>query len=169
MNEFGVDLFPYKEEKNHYCGASWPVWTVGIAATANAEGDLDLVTKLIAQQTRHAIVHKTFYESMEMDTGMAWRWPGQLWHAAAYISYYLYGILGITYDATGLYFHPAVPELFQNLSVENFAYRRACLTIKIKGWGEHWNMLLDGEKADYIPADIAGAHEVQFVCSKEMK
>ena len=38
------------------------------------------------------------HEVVDVDTGRAWRWPGQLWHAAGFISTILYGLLGISYD-----------------------------------------------------------------------
>ena len=110
MNEFGVSVFPYREETNHFYNATWVAWTAGMSAAAGREGRLDLLTRMIAQQVRNGVMNKTFYEVIDYHTVRAWRWPGQLWHAMAFVSYFFLGILGIEYDECGLTFHPALPE-----------------------------------------------------------
>ncbi len=54
-------------------------------------------------------MHKTFYEVVDVETGEAWRWPGQLWHAAGFISCIYFGLLGIQYDGKGMTVGP-VPQ-----------------------------------------------------------
>ena len=84
-----MTCFRTEERKNHFCHASWGVWNAGIAAAANENDSGDLVWKLLMQQTRNAVMHKTFYEVVDVETGEAWRWPGQLWHAAGIYLLYL--------------------------------------------------------------------------------
>ncbi|SDX61349.1 Glycosyl hydrolases family 32 N-terminal domain-containing protein [Paenibacillus sp. CF384] len=162
MNEFGVNVFPYRPETNHFCNAAWVVWTSGMAAAAGREGRLDLLTTLIAQQVRNSVMNKTFYEVIDYQTGKAWRWPGQLWHAAGFISYFLLGVLGMEYDEQGASFAPAVPEMLRDLKVENLRYRKAVFDIVVHGWGTNFAMHCDGQAIKHIPADLAGKHYLEF-------
>lgn len=162
MNEFGVNVFPYRRETNHFCNAAWVVWTAGMAAAAGREGMLDLLLRLIVQQVRNCLMNKTFYEVIDFHTGRAWRWPGQLWHAAGFLSYFYLGVLGLEYDERGLYFSPAVPELLSGVRIENFSYRKASLNIVVHGWGTHYALMLDGTATDHISAHIEGSHLVEL-------
>jgi hypothetical protein len=162
MNEFGVDVFPYRPETNHFCGAGWVVWTAGIAAAANREGRLDLLQHLIGQQVRNAVTNKTFYEVIDVESGRAWRWPGQLWQAAGFLSYVYNGVLGMEFTEQGLKLNAAVPETLADMRVSNFAYRGAILDIKVSGWGTAGEMYLDGEKAEIIPTHLTGRHLVEL-------
>lgn len=167
MNEFGVNVFPYRKETNHFCNAAWVAWTAGIAAAAGREGDLDLLMKLIAQQVRNCVMNKTFYEVIDYNTGRAWRWPGQLWHAAGFLSYFYLGVLGMEYDEEGLYFTPAVPEPLSGLKLVNFRYRRAVFDISVKNWGTDFILKLDGIVTSHIPAHLEGRHTIElFMASK---
>lgn len=163
MNEFGVNVFPYREEVNHFCNAAWVVWTAGMAAAAGRERNLDLLMRLIAQQVRNCVMNKTFYEVIDYKTGRAWRWPGQLWQAAGFISYFYFGVLGLEYGECGLTLTPAVPKLFSNLRIESFRYRKATLDFIVHGWGTQGTVKLDGTAIDCIPADIEGKHTVEVL------
>ncbi|WP_054025269.1 GH32 C-terminal domain-containing protein [Bacillus sp. FJAT-28004] len=162
MNEFGVNVFPYRQESNHFCNSAWVVWTSGMAAAAGREGRLDLLMTFIAQQTRNSVMNKTFYEAIDYQTGRAWRWPGQLWHAAGFISYFHLGVLGMEYDEQGLTFAPAVPETLRDLRVENLRYRMAIFDIIVHGWGTEFVMKCDGNQVDQLPAEINGKHLIEF-------
>ncbi|MBP3964751.1 GH32 C-terminal domain-containing protein [Paenibacillus lignilyticus] len=162
MNEFGVNVFPYRPETNHFCNAAWVVWTSGMAAAAGREGRLDLLTTLIAQQVRNSVMNKTFYEVIDYQTGKAWRWPGQLWHAAGFISYFLLGVLGMEYDEQGVAFAPAVPEMLRDLRLENLRYRKAVFDIAVHGWGTKFAMHCDGQAIQHIPAGLTGKHYLEF-------
>ncbi|GLX66063.1 GH32 C-terminal domain-containing protein [Paenibacillus glycanilyticus] len=162
MNEFGVNVFPYRPETNHFCNAAWVVWTSGMAAAAGREGRLDLLTTLIGQQVRNSVINKTFYEVIDYQTGKAWRWPGQLWHAAGFISYFLLGVLGMEYDEEGATFAPAVPEMLCDLKMENLRYRSAVFDIAVHGWGTAFAMTCDGEPLDKIPVTMTGRHVLEF-------
>ena len=162
MNEYGVDPFPYRQDKNHFCGSSWPVWTAGIAAAANRENDAETIMELIAGQTRHAIIHKTFYEATDLVSGRSWRWPGQLWHAAGYVSYVLYGLLGMEYDESGLRFHPVIPKQIGGFDLSGLKYRGAEFDISVSGDASNGAMLLDGVAVEHISPDLRGRHILEF-------
>ncbi len=160
MNEFGVNVFPYRKEVNHFCNAAWAAWTAGMAAAAAGAGRPDILKTFIAQQTRNALLNKTFYEVVDYQSGKAWRWPGQLWHAAAFISYFLFGVLGIRYGEEGLTLTPCVPEELADMSVYNVKYRGMELDFTIVGSGTKWRMFVNGEEAEGIPASAQGSVEV---------
>lgn len=160
MNEFGVDVFPYRAETNHFCKAGWVAWTAGMAAAAGREGRLDILEQLIGQQVRNAVMNKTFFEVVDHKSGRAWRWPGQLWQATGFLSYFYLGVLGIEYNQNGLTFYPAVPQSLKDMEVRNFRYRNATLHIKIKGWGTTGFITLDGQRIDTIPANLEGKHSI---------
>lgn len=162
MNEFGVNVFPYRKETNHFCNAGWVVWTAGMAAAASREGRLDLLEAMIGQQVRNAVTMKTFYEVIDYKSGRAWRWPGQLWQAAGFLSYFYLGVLGMEYDERGLTLHPAVPRSLADLEISNFHYRKAALDIKVKGWGTRGSVFLDGKPVQILPASLEGRHRVEI-------
>lgn len=160
MTDYGIQLFPYKKKDNHFCGSIWLVWEAGFAAAASAEGDSDLIHQLMGQQVRTAIMNKTFYEVIDADTGKSWRWPGQLWHAAGFISLLFFGLFGISYTEEGLRFSPAVSRELANSHLTDFKYRHASLDIEIDGYGTRGRTLLDGEPCEIIPRDIEGKHKI---------
>ncbi|MFC5649448.1 hypothetical protein ACFPYJ_09945 [Paenibacillus solisilvae] len=107
-------------------------------------------------------MNKTFYEVIDYQTGKARRWPGQLWHAAGFISYFYLGVLGMEYEEQGLNFAPAVPETLRDLRVENLRYRMAIMDIVVHGWGTAFVMICDGKIVKQIPADMKGKHVLEF-------
>jgi hypothetical protein len=162
LNEFGVNVFPYREETNHFCNAAWVAWSAGMAAAAGREGRLDLLQQLIGQQVRNAVMNKTFFEVIDFKSGRAWRWPGQLWQATGFLSYFYLGVLGIEYNKDGLTFHPAVPEKLADMEVSNFRYRNATFEIRVKGWGTSGYLTLDGVRIDAVPTNLEGTHTLEL-------
>lgn len=168
MTEFGLDLFPCRKEKNHFCHSSWGVWNAGIAAAACETGNFALVWKLLMQQVRNAIINRTFYEVVDVDTGRAWRWPGQLWHAAGFISTIFYGLLGISYDEKGMYLNPVFcPDTettgLHQIRLTGLRFGKGVYDIFSTPGGRQ--ILLDGQEVSYIPAELSGRHEVDIkVC-----
>lgn len=158
MTEFGIDLFPYRNEKNHFCHSSWGVWNAGFASAACEIGNSELIWKLIMQQVRNVIFNKTFYEVIDLESGRAWRWPGQLWHAAGFISTIYFGILGISYDINGMYMKPVRQKNIKEICLKNLRFGMGIYDITSCGNGDQ--IYLDGCAVDYIPADLEGRHEV---------
>lgn len=160
LTEFGITLFPYREEKNHFCGSAWVVWSTGIASAAAKVGDSALVFSLIAQQVRNCLMNKTFHEVIDVDTGLAWRWPGQLWHAAGFLSFFVYGVLGISYDEQGMRFSPAVDERLADISISGLHYGKAVLEIRVQGFGTDLRPYLEGEPCNVLPRTLEGRHVI---------
>jgi hypothetical protein len=160
MSEYGVVLFPYKAPVNHFCGSVWYCWQAGIARAAARVGDAGLVHQLIGQQVRTVVRNKTFYEVTEAATGYSWRWPGQLWHAAGFVSLVFFGLLGMRYDLDGLTFHPAVTPALDGTRLERLRYRGARLDVEIRGHGPRCEVTLDGRPVDRIAPSTTGRHAV---------
>jgi hypothetical protein len=160
MSEYGLVLFPYREDDNHFCHSVWYCWQAGIARAAAQAGDAALVHQLLGQQMRSAVLNKTFYEVTDAGTGEAWRWPGQLWHAAGFVSLVLYGLLGIRYDVQGMTFTPAVVPVLAGVRVDGLRYRDAILDIEIRGHGTRCVAMLDGRRVQRVEADCTGRHSL---------
>lgn len=163
MSEYGLVLFPYRDDDNHFCHAVWYCWQAGIARAAARVGDAALVHQLLGQQTRTAVLHKTFYEVTDARTGESWRWPGQLWHAAGFVSLVLLGLFGIRYDVDGMTFTPAVSAVLDGARVDGLRYRAAVLDIEIRGHGTRCHVILDGHRVERVAADCTGRHSVVLV------
>ena len=162
MTQFGVILFPDRIEKNHFCGSIWAVWEAGIAAASAEAGKYDLAYRLMFQQIRNCIINKTFYEVIDAESGLAWRWPAQLWHAAGFISILYYGILGISCDEKGMTFSPMLKKEWVGTKIGNLKYGKAVLQICFSGSGFFKEMQLDGIKVDRIPRNLQGEHQVEI-------
>ena len=160
MSEYGILLFPHKEKLNHFCGSVWTVWEAGFAAAASACGKKELIWKLIAQQIRNCIMNKTFYEVIDGESGIAWRWPGQLWHAAGFLSLLLFGVLGIEYKEDGVWFHPCIPKELSSFSLDGFRYGNAVFDIHTEGTGSGYILTIDGVICDKIRSGMTGYHSI---------
>jgi len=164
--ENGIRLFPYRRDRNHFTHASWGVYSTGFAQAMAQQGALDDLWKLICQQVRLAVMYCTFYEVMDTDTGRCWRWPEQTWHAAGFISIFLYGVLGLHYDETHIWLEPHVPIELSDICLSGLAWRDAIFTIQIQGYGQKEHMLLDGQSVENIPATLCGQHQLQVLMDK---
>ena len=162
MGEFGMDLFPDREQTNHYCHSVWEVYKAGFAAAAAERGDSEFLLRFVSQQLRNCIMNKTFHEVIDHSSGKCWRWPGQLWQAAGYLSCLIYGFLGLSYDEKGMRIHPAIPDCMNGISLKGLRYRKALLDIEVHGNGAAFIMMIDGECAEIIPTDITGSHQIQL-------
>ncbi|MDC7287645.1 hypothetical protein NXH76_07520 [Blautia schinkii] len=167
MCEYGVVLFPYRKEQNHFCGAVWGVWQAGIAAAASEAGREDILYKLLYQQIRICIMNKTFYEVIDAGNGTAWRWPAQLWHAAGFISIIYYGVLGISYDEQGMRIRPLIAKEWAGMRIYGFRYGRAEFDIISEGYGKLEEMLMDNDSIEFIPKGITGKHCIRLRLNKE--
>lgn len=163
LSDFGLNWYPFAEGKNHFWNSCWVSWSMGVAIAAGRAGKIDMLNKLIFQQVRNVLMNKTFHEAIDNDTGRAWRWPGLPWHAAAFIGFIIYGVLGVSYDENGLHFQPAVPKAFANTKLENMLYRNSKLSIELCGTGTEFDFYLDGKKGKpHIPLDMSGEHQIRI-------
>lgn len=160
MSDYGVVLFPHRDDDNHFCHSVWYCWEAGLARAAAGVGDAALVHRLIAQQVRTVVLNKTFYEVTDARDGKSWRWPGQLWHAAGFVSKVLSGVFGVRYDERGMTFVPAVAREFEGARLEGLRYRAATLDLEIQGFGTRCTLLVDGRPAERLDAAISGRHDV---------
>ena len=160
MSDYGLELFPYRDDDNHFCHSVWYCWQAGIARAAARAGDAGLVRQLIAQQTRTAVLNKTFYEVTDARSGESWRWPGQLWHAAGFVSLLLFGLFGVRYDLDGMTFTPAVAPEFDGARIDGLRYRDAVLDVQIRGSGNRCEVTLDGRRIERVDAGCTGRHSV---------
>ncbi len=158
--EYGIVLYPYKEKINHFTGSVWGVWQAGFAQAAACTKNIPLLEHLLYSQLRIALLNKTFYEVIDASSGIAWRWPGQLWHAAGFISLLYYGVLGIRYDEEGLHFSPAVPVAMAKLRLTGLSYRAATLDIQVAGSGTGHQLFVDERPASHILPSLTGRHRV---------
>lgn len=169
MTEFGLDLFPHRQDSNHFCHSVWNVWNAGFAEAANAEHRDDIVNMLLGQQIRTCIMNKTFYEVVDCKSGIAWRWPGQLWQAMGFASTILYGLLGIRYDENCLTIAPCLPCWADTLSFFGLRYRDAVLDITVRGRGTKYRQLLNGDAMESIPGNLHGAYTVYLTAEGEAR
>lgn len=168
LSDFGLNWYPFAEGKNHFWDTCWVSWSEGIAAAANSVSDVELLRTLIYQQVRNVIINKTFHEAINNTSGKAWRWPGLTWHASGFLGFFVYGILGITYDEDKVVISPLIPAEFEGMQLKNLKYRNSVLDIEIHGMGHDFEMYIDGVKAEYISGDIMGYHHIDFY-SKEVR
>lgn len=164
---YGIRLFPGRVEHNHYVGPVWPVWESGFASACAKKKKEKLLLAMLCQQMRTAVIHKNFYEVLESDNGVSWRWPGQLWHAAGFIAQVLYGLFGISYTENGLYFNPCIPQEIGEISIENLRYQSSVLNVKIVGKGLKKCVILDDKTVQYIPSGITGKHMINILLSEK--
>lgn len=163
---YGICVFPNRKEHNHFVGTVWPVWESGFASACAKQKEEKVLLTMLCQQMRTAVLHKNFYEVLESESGVSWRWPGQLWHAAGFIAQVLYGLFGISYTEEGLYFNPCIPREIGNVEIENLKYQSSILSIKIDGRGSKKCVILDGEVVRYIPSGIKGKHDINIVLTE---
>ena len=139
----------------------WLFTEVGEVVAMGAEGRMSELEQVFFAGLRDGAFNKTFHECVHWDTGLAWRYGGQLWNAVAYVAMIVQGMLGMEYDESGITFaHRCIPEAFADMRITNLKYRGAVLTIQVNGWGTEGSVLLDGAPATTIPADLAGEHTV---------
>ncbi|MDO4549398.1 MAG: hypothetical protein Q4D04_15010, partial [Clostridia bacterium] len=156
MTPYGISLMPYRRDRNHFSGAIWPVYNTGFAQAAARLGDFETLFTLIAQQVRNAVMNKTFYEVLDAQSGLTWRWPSQTWHAAGFLSMFLYGVFGIRYGAGGLSFSPGVPEKLSDISIYSLRYADAVIDIHTHGWGHIDRITANGHSISSIPITARG-------------
>ncbi len=170
LKEAGIDLFPYRPETNHFVHSVWGVYNAGICSAAAECGKAELILKILMQQIRQCIMNKSFYEVIDCQSEKAWRWPGQLWHAAGFLSIIYYGLCGIHYDTEGMYFTPAIHKEIGAFSVKNLEFGEGIYDLIFQASGTRFLIYMDGEYAGItgtdgyrIKAGSGGNHELSFI------
>jgi hypothetical protein len=150
------------DEGLHGC-EMWVFTEVGEMVAMAKEKQINEVLELLASVIRTATIHKTFQEVVDWPTGKAWRYPGQLWNAMGYISMVYFGVLGMECDEQGVRFPNAcVPKPLANMSIDNFKYRDATLSIRVNGWGTFKRLEQDGAPVRSIDPTVRGKHRVEI-------
>jgi hypothetical protein len=139
----------------------WLFTEVGEVVAMGAEGRMSELKQVFFAGLRDGAFNKTFHECVHWDTGLAWRYGGQLWNAVACVAMIVQGMLGMEYGEDGMTFaHQCIPEALADMRITNLKYRDAVLTVQVNGWGTQGSVLLDGTPAEAIPADLVGEHTV---------
>ena len=154
----------YAWQKSLHGMQVWIFTEVGEMVAMAHEKRIDEVLELFSSVVRTAAMHKSFYECVDWETGAAWRYGGQLWHAMGYISMVQFGLLGMEYNEIGLTFSNAcVPKPLADLELHNFQYRAAIFDIKVVGWGTFDKLILDGKPVDKINSSLKGKHQIEIL------
>jgi glycogen debranching enzyme len=94
--------------------------------------------------------------------------PDQTWSATAYLRMVYFDLFGMRIGADGMAFHPTLPKGWGDVSLEGVHYRKADLTIRLKGAGDKvQSFLLDGKKLaqPVLEGNLKGQHVVEIVLS----
>ncbi len=161
-----------------HCGTIWP-FIQGYWADAAARcGRLDLLDRELTALTKavdrvhnfmeifHPITGEP-YGGLQIDNGVMRIWdscPRQTWSATGYIRMLHQVLMGLKFAPDGIWVQPAVPDRFNNLTLENIRYRKARLHFQVSGAGTLVHTVrLDGKplKKPFIPAGMEGEHQVK--------
>ena len=89
-----------------------------------------------------------------------------LWSMAGNMAMVHRIFMGMNFKANGLAFHPVIPQNYGGTkTLSNFPYRKAHLTITVKGFGNKTEqVLLDGKelKDSFLPDTISGDHKIEI-------
>lgn len=89
-----------------------------------------------------------------------------LWSMAGNMAMVHRVFMGMQFETNGIYFKPAIPAGYGGKkSLTNFKYRKATLSIVVKGYGNEIKRIwLDGKRLQepFIPGDISGHHEIEI-------
>ncbi|MCB0597702.1 MAG: hypothetical protein KDD28_26730, partial [Phaeodactylibacter sp.] len=87
-----------------------------------------------------------------------------LWSMAGNLAMVHRVFMGMSFEADGLRFSPAIPSSYPGTkTLSNFRYRNAILNITVDGFGNQVESItLDGEPLEdaFLPADISGEHAI---------
>lgn len=170
----GAVLYPTIPDDFAYHNKSiWAVWQTPLMFMAGRREHMAVASHLMKSLIRQGALFLTHKENMTYDTGFdentALNSDRQLWSVAAYASMVYRMLFGMEYTEEGIRFHPTVPtELIRGpLSLENFRYRDASLTVRVFGTGQKIKSItVNGrpERLDYVlPASAIGSYTVEIV------
>lgn len=170
----GAVLYPsIPDDFAYHNKGIWAVWQTPLMFMAGKRQHMDVATHLMRSLIRQGALFLTHKENMTYDTGFdentALNSDRQLWSVAAYASMIYRMLFGMEYTEKGIRFHPTVPsELVKGaISLENFKYRNAVLSIRVNGTGEHVKAItVNGkpESIDYLlPVTASGSYTIEIL------
>jgi hypothetical protein len=89
-----------------------------------------------------------------------------LWSMAGNLAMVHRVFIGMDFETNGIRFQPVIPKVYGGTrTLSNFSYRKAKLSITVKGYGNQIDSFtLDGKTSeDFFPADLSGEHTIEIV------
>lgn len=89
----------------------------------------------------------------------------QTWSATAYLNMVLNGLFGLRFSSDQLSFSPYLPAEIHQITLAKLNYRKAVLSISVKGKGANIKSFkLDGKvlPRPQIPSNLSGAHQIEM-------
>ncbi|MFV8326192.1 hypothetical protein [Flavobacterium sp. ZS1P14] len=173
LTEFGVTcIYPQIPGiPPYHNNAIWPFvqsyWNLAAAKVGNEK----VLNHGLASLYRASGLFLTNYENMVAETG---DFKGteinshrMLWSMAGNLSMVYRVFIGMEFSEEGILFHPAIPKEYGGTKkLENFRYRKANLSIMVKGYGNQIaSFTMDGKKTGthFISNAIVGNHTIEIV------
>lgn len=168
LTEFGATcIFPQIPGiPAYHNNAIWPFvqayWNWAAAKTGNE----DVLNHGLASIYRASALFLTNYENMQAETGdfmgTEVNSNRMLWSMAGNMAMVYRVFMGMEFQPDGLHFNPVVPKAYGgDKTLLNFKYRKAILSIEVKGFGTKIKSVsMDGKPAEtaFIPKDASGNH-----------
>ena len=177
--EFGAPVFwPWIADIPPYHNqAVWPFvqsfWMHASAKTGNEQGVLNSIgaiyraAALFATNKENFVAHSGDWNGTQINSS------NMLWSLSGSISITCRVLMGMTYQADGLWFSPFVPKnLAADRILEGFRYRNAVLDLEVEGYGDVVESFeLDGvaKQEHMIPADLNGRHHIKIVLADSFR
>lgn len=158
------DMLPYHNN------ATWPFvesfWALAAAKVGNESSVLKSISAIYRPAALFLTNKENFVSSDGDFAGTQINSSNMLWSLSGNIALVYKILFGIQYNENSLVFRPLVPKaLAGKRTLENYAYRKALLTIEMEGYGNKIaSIFLDGVllHGDSIPANLKGNHQVKI-------
>ena len=174
--EYGIPcIYPETPNRSPYHNnASWPFVQAFWTLAAAREKNMNMVAYSYATQLRAAGLFLTNKENMVAQTGdfagTVVNSNRQLWSIAGQLAMTLRVLFGLNPAIDGLHLAPVIPKSFAgSFHLNHFHYRKALLSLTVKGWGNHpISVKLDGKllSMPVIPGNLTGEHSVDIIMNK---
>ncbi len=154
---------PLRRAEYYHNGMVWPFVQAYWARAAARHRDVGVFAAELDHLTRLAAKAPTLHELYRPGSGRPDGSPRQLWSAAGLQAMVHYGLLGMSFDETGVRFAPAVPEGFTSLVLRDFHFRHMTLEIRVAGHGtqiEGFELNGSPQAAPQIAGDLTGRHQI---------
>jgi hypothetical protein len=154
----------------YHNNAVWPfVQAFWNLAAAKAGNETALVHGL-ASIYRAGVLFLTNYENFVAQNGdyvgTEINSDRMLWSMAGNLAMVHRVFIGMDFETNGIRFQPVIPKVYGGTrTLSNFSYRKAKLSITVKGYGNQIDSFtLDGKTSeDFFPADLSGEHTIEIV------